>query len=124
LKPKANGEVVQRSNDRKRKRIPMGIDGIGFQLIGGAAKPDPETVARIKGWVAERFGLREDMGIMVSELRCREEGCPDVETVIGLFGAAGQSQKFKLGKPVAEIAHADIAVLMIEARLMEPTGKV
>ena len=40
---------------------------------------------------------------MVSELRCHEEGCPDVETVIALMHEGAEPEKVKIYKPMAEL---------------------
>ena len=37
---------------------------------------------------------------MVSELRCHDEDCPDVETVIALMAGYGEPVKVKIGKPM------------------------
>lgn len=39
----------------------------------------------IKQWVREVLGLPDDTLITVAELACSDAGCPDLETVIGVF---------------------------------------
>lgn len=39
----------------------------------------------IKRWVREVLGLPDDTLITVAELACSDAGCPDPETVIGVF---------------------------------------
>ena len=48
---------------------------------------------------------------MVSELRCHEDGCPDVETVIAVMGDAQTSLTWKIAKPMAQVDAGDIAAL-------------
>lgn len=44
---------------------------------------------------------------MVTELACREPGCPPVETVIGLLAPGNQTQH-KIHKPLTDIVAADV----------------
>jgi len=39
----------------------------------------------IKTWVREVQSLPKDTIITIAELACRDEGCPDIETVIGVL---------------------------------------
>lgn len=83
-----------------------------MQDILGLGKPKSTGDAqRIKALVRGRFGVAEDTTVMVSELRCHEDGCPDVETVIALMSGAGQRQSWKIAKPMTEISDGDIAAL-------------
>lgn len=52
------------------------------------AKRNPEKSQRtqeIKSRVVRLLGLNEDATVMVTELNCRDEDCPEVETVIAIF---------------------------------------
>jgi hypothetical protein len=82
-----------------------------LNLFGQQPKPDLEVIARIKGWVRELFGLPDDATVMVSELRCQEEDCPDVETVIAVLGEPSQARKHKVFKPMAEVTRDDVRSL-------------
>lgn len=82
-----------------------------INLLSSATRPDPAAVARVKVWVFESFQLPEEAIVKVMELRCAEEDCPDVESVIALFGEFGQTRKFKLLKPVEEITREDVCNL-------------
>jgi len=75
------------------------ILGLGRPAATGAA-------ARIKAWTRAARGLSDDAVVMVSELRCHEAGCPDVETVIAVMGDAGA--RTKLAKPMADVTEADV----------------
>jgi hypothetical protein len=69
------------------------------------------VITRIKGWARELFRLPDDVTVMVSELRCREEGCPEVETVIVVLGEPGKTRQHKLLKPMAEVTRDDVVSL-------------
>ncbi len=87
-----------------------------FDLFGQKFSADPTVAAWIKEWVREVFGLPDEAIVMVTELRCKEEGCPDVETVIAIMGGPGYSCKHKLFKPMAEVTHDDLKKLAADHR--------
>jgi len=82
-----------------------------INLFSHGPKSDPEVTSRIKKWVREVMGLPEDVVVMVSELRCAEDDCPDVETVIAVMGEPGQARKHKLLKPASEVTRDDVLSL-------------
>jgi len=71
---------------------------------------DPQRAAALKGWVREALELDAATTVLVTELRCREPGCPPLETVIAVLGAAGTHQH-KLPKAMAEVTQEDIAAI-------------
>ncbi len=74
-------------------------------------KSDPKIIARIKDWVHEIMGIPDHVIVMVSELRCTKEDCPDVETVIAVLGEHNFARKHKLFKPAFEVTRSDIVSL-------------
>jgi hypothetical protein len=82
-----------------------------MNLFGQKPPSNPEAIARIKGWVYELFGIPEETTLTVMELRCHEDDCPDVETVIGVLDEPGKARKHKLMKPMGEVTREDIASL-------------
>jgi len=50
----------------------------------------------------------------VMELSCTEEGCPDVETVVGIL-EPGCQRKFKVFKPLAEVLRDDLEKVVRES---------
>ena len=75
-------------------------------------KPDGNA-GRIKDLVRMRFCLSDEATLMVSELRCHEDGCPDVETVIAIMGTSRTQLTWKIAKPMTEVGEGDIQSLMI-----------
>ncbi len=73
---------------------------------GGAAK-----TRQIKEWVRELLAPGDDVTILVSELTCREPGCPPVETVIALLRGRDDATKYTIHRPAAEVTREDIAGL-------------
>ena len=68
----------------------------------------PSEVARIKTWVEEIGGIEVAAVIAVSELACREPGCPDLETVIGIFRLKAPTRSFRIPKPLAAVTREDV----------------
>ena len=63
--------------------------------------------ARVKAWTRERFKLRQDTAISVSELVCGLPGCAPLETVV-LFWIEEQAYRVKVFKPLEEVAAEDL----------------
>ncbi|MDP4797142.1 MAG: hypothetical protein NWR87_09545 [Rhodospirillales bacterium] len=81
--------------------------------ILGLSKPKSTGEGqRIKSLIRARFGLDADMPVMVSELRCHEDGCPDVETVIAVMSGPDQRETWKIAKPMTDISEGDIVKLV------------
>lgn len=80
-------------------------------LFNQDQKSDPVDIARIKGWVKQVMGLANDVTVMVTELRCAEDDCPDVETVIAVLGEPGKARKHKLPKPMSEVTREEVVAL-------------
>lgn len=80
------------------------ILGLGRTKIDGSA-------SRVKNLVRSHFALGDDATLMVTELRCHEDGCPDVETVIAVMRANAGRVSWKIAKPMAEITESDVATL-------------
>ena len=72
-------------------------------ILGLSTKPKGEQTKRIKDMVRKAWSVPENVIIMVSELRCHEEGCPDVETVIAVMSDGAEPEKVKIYKPMAEL---------------------
>ena len=75
------------------------------------SKAPPGRASMVKGWITERFGLSAPDLVSIAELACHEPGCPPVETVMTVYAADSQRRTFRLHKPLAQIAAADIAAL-------------
>jgi len=82
-----------------------------INLFGQNPTRDPAVTTRVKDWVREVMSLPDDVTVMVTELRCAEADCPDVETVIAVLGEPGMARKHKLLKPIAEVTFYDVMSL-------------
>jgi hypothetical protein len=78
-----------------------------LNLFGSHPRSDPGVIENLKRWTAEALRLSEETPVMVTELRCAEEDCPDVETVIAVL-TPGRPRKFKVFKPLNEVTRDDL----------------
>lgn len=65
--------------------------------------------AEIKGWVRELMDLPQDTPVTVAELACRDEGCPDIETVIGVLEPDKPILKFRVHTKLIEVTRETVA---------------
>lgn len=63
---------------------------------------------RLKDLARTLWDLAEDETVMVSELRCHEDGCPDVETVVAVLSGPGGTRQVKIAKPMADVTAEDL----------------
>lgn len=66
--------------------------GHSFIPVDGEPASDPSHTAAIKRWTSEILKLEADATLTVSELACRDPGCPLVETVVTVFESSGTRQ--------------------------------
>jgi hypothetical protein len=85
-----------------------------MNLFGGRRTIDPAQVERIKTWARTTWALSDDATIMVTELECREPGCPPIETVIALLEGPGKNTQHKIHKQAGEVSEADVEALAAE----------
>ncbi|MEQ8481120.1 MAG: nitrate reductase [Hoeflea sp.] len=63
---------------------------------------------QIKGWVRQLLDLPEDTPVSVVELACRDEGCADIETVIGIMEAGKPIRTIRIHGAMAEVTRKAI----------------
>ena len=79
-----------------------------LNLFGKNQKKDVDSIIKIKNWVRETFKLTEYETVLVTELKCHEEGCPPVETVIVILREGMEKEQYKFHKRMDEISFEDI----------------
>lgn len=75
------------------------------------AKKNPKKIERnqeIKNRIIELLELDDDATVMVTELNCQDEDCPEVETVIALFRPGLPEVKSTLHSSIEEITDNEI----------------
>lgn len=65
--------------------------------------------SEIKSWVRQLVALPEDTPVSVVELACRDDGCPDIETVIGILEAGKPIRTIRVHMAMAEMTYEAIA---------------
>jgi hypothetical protein len=67
-----------------------------------------DSTARIKQWVRKCFALPDDIVVSVNQISCREAGCADVETVIGILRPNQPAQTLRVLRPIIDVAERDV----------------
>ena len=66
-------------------------------------KPKVNHTQRVKDLMSKTWGIDDNVVLMVSELQCHEDGCPDVETLIALMPDDQKPTKIKIERPIAKV---------------------
>jgi hypothetical protein len=69
-------------------------------------KADPAKVQQLKTWNYELLNLDPEITVSISQLQCKEPGCPPIETAITVL--TKPTQQFKVHKAIDEIEQADL----------------
>lgn len=72
-------------------------------------KADPEKIRKIKNWIYRILEVDSDIPISISQLACKESGCPPIETVIALMSTP--VKQYRIHKAVNDIDEIDICNL-------------
>ncbi len=70
--------------------------------------------ADIKIKVREVLDLPEDTAISIAELACQDEGCPDIETVIGVMEPGKSIVTYKVHLPISDIVIDDLGEVLVQ----------
>ena len=68
----------------------------------------PEKVRQIKAWVRELYGCDATVVVSITELACRDDGCPGIETVVGVMRPGDKIRTIRIHKPMADVERADL----------------
>ncbi|MBZ9668518.1 nitrate reductase [Mesorhizobium sp. ES1-3] len=80
-----------------------------FNPLAPRSRTVPPSSSRIKDWVRAHIGWSEDVTISVNEIICRDQGCPDVETVIGIMVANMPTRSIRILRPIENVRETDVA---------------
>lgn len=86
-----------------------------MNLFGPKRVLQQDQVDRIKSWTREIWSLSDDITIMVTELECREPGCPPIETVIAVLEGPGLTKQYKIHKTTDGVGRHDVELLANES---------
>lgn len=70
-------------------------------------------MARVRGWAEAMLVLPDDATVMVTELQCRDKGCPPLETVIAVL-APGEHWHRTIHRPAAELSEGDVHAVLAD----------
>lgn len=85
----------------------------------------PEKSRQIKAWVRELCGLDDTVVVSITELACRDQDCPDIETVIGIMRPGETIETVRVHSPIAEVTEEDISTALDERnRVLSGAGAV
>ena len=79
--------------------------------VNSLPKADPNKVRSIKEWVRSLLNLDSMTTIFVTQIECKEPGCPPVETVVALIRSGETTKQKKTHKSINDIEEKDIAKL-------------
>ncbi|WP_265518664.1 nitrate reductase [Nitratireductor luteus] len=82
-------------------------------LFAPRPRRSPAESALIKKWLRTRLGLEDEVVVSVSQITCREPGCPDVETVIGILRPGQSPQAFRIERPMVDVTEDDVARVVL-----------
>ena len=68
----------------------------------------PKAIDHIKATVRTVLDLTDEVVVSVTELTCRETGCPDIETVIAILSAGRKPLTVRFHTPIPDITDADL----------------
>lgn len=63
----------------------------------------PQAIQALKLQTQALFGLSDDVTISVSELTCRDPGCPDVETVVAILRQGEKPVIARIHKSILDV---------------------
>jgi hypothetical protein len=67
-----------------------------------------DSATRIKDWVRKCLALPVDVVVSVYQISCREVGCADVETIIGILRPHEPVQIMRVPRPIVDVTERDV----------------
>ena len=77
----------------------------------------PEAIDRLKAATRDLLKLSDDAVVSVTELTCREPGCPDVETVVAILIAGKTPRTVRFHKPIPAVKPSDLAAAFLDVSI-------
>jgi hypothetical protein len=103
--------VCGRTSHAQRQRHTSALPVLIQLDAEDAPRSGPDAVARVKHWLSSQFHLPDDAAVMVSELRCREDGCPPLETILAILTPTGRWHR-TIHRATADLTEADIVTVL------------
>jgi len=80
----------------------------------------PEKSRQIKAWVREVLALDDSILVSLTELACRDVGCPDIETVVGIMRPGEKIKVIRIHKAIADATRDDVLSSAASSDLLNP----
>ena len=84
-----------------------------MNLFEPAPRLDPAVTGRLKDWTRELLALDDEVTVTVNEVRCADEGCTDVEIIIGVLYGHGRQERWTVDAPAAEVTCGQLAAVLV-----------
>ncbi len=82
---------------------------MNFSFSRVATEVNSGQIKQVKKWIYQYFEIDDDISISLSQLQCKEENCPPIETVIAVM--TNPVQQYKIHKKITDIESNDIYLL-------------
>ncbi len=83
---------------------------MNFSFSRVATEVTSQQIKQVKKWIYQYFEIDDDISISLSQLQCKEEDCPPIETVISVM--TNPVQQYKIHKKITDIQSTDIYLLV------------
>ena len=81
-----------------------------------------EAATRVKHWARSRFGLADDVTILVSEVESGVPGFPALQTVLAFWTVDRKHYHWTIFKPLEEVAENDLPPAWYKDALLVTSG--
>ena len=75
-------------------------------------RPDAAQGQRVKAWFRELLAVNENATLTITELRCSEDCCPDVETVVCVLLGPGRQRKWHFLLPIEGLTRQHVVEML------------
>jgi hypothetical protein len=92
------------SGDALPPQDAAGTRPFGFKKSAGHV----QALALVRDWTRARFGLGDEVPVVVAEIACGLPGCPPLETVVAFWTAGDRRHQFRVFKAVEQVGEDDL----------------
>lgn len=72
---------------------------------------DEVRMAYLRAAARDVLGLGEEAALLLTELRCTEQGCPPLETVLLIMAPDRPARQYKIHKAIADVTTDDLRAI-------------
>jgi len=85
------------------------MSGFVNPLARSRAPGYAQAIERLKTATRELLALSDDAVVSVTELTCRDPGCPDIETVVAILIAGQRPRTARFHRRIPEVDRSELA---------------